>query len=141
MAERPGAPFTEYIGALMNAETEGHVRLTLATGPQHAGSDGLVHPGVLASVMDSVIGIALGRLRGEEHRKHHGPHATIALSTSFYAPASPGEELVFEGRVVRVGEGVAFGEVETRSANGQTLASAHLTFAIPRHSHPEAPAA
>lgn len=131
VAEQPGAPFTAFIGAMIEEMSEGHGRLTLATGPQHADVTGHVHPGVVVSVMDSVIGIALGRLRGEESRKVHGPHATIEMSTSFYEQAAPGEELVFEGRVVRVAERVAFGEVETRRANGDVIAKAQLTFAVP----------
>ena len=132
MPERPGAPFTAFIGALVDEMSEGHGRLTLATGPQHADASGHVHTGVLASVMDSVIGIALGRLRGEEAQTH-GPHATIEMSTSFYSQAVPGDELVFEGQVVCLAERVAFGEVETRRAgDGEPIARARLTFAIPR---------
>ena len=132
MPEKPGAPFTEFIGALIEEMSEGHGRLTLTTGPQHADSMGHVHPGVLTSVMDSVIGIALGRLRGPEARAKLGPHATIDMSTSFYGQVMPGEELVFEGRVVRLAERVAFGEVETRRASdGEVIAKARLTFAVP----------
>lgn len=132
MAEHPRAPFTDYIGALVEEVQEGSCRLTLTTGPQHADDNGNIHTGVLTSVMDSVIGIALGRLRGEESYATRGPHATIDMSTSFYGRASPGDELIFEGSVVRLDERVAFGEAETRrAADGAVIAKAHLTFAIP----------
>lgn len=139
MAEHPGAPFTAFIGAMLEEKTEGYARLVLKTGAQHADTSGRIHAGVLTSVMDSVIGISLGQLRGEEARKQHGPHATIAMSTSFYGWAAPGDEILFEGRVVRVDTGVAFGEVEARRrSDDEPLAKAHLTFAIPRSAHPEA---
>jgi len=132
MPERPGAPFTAFIGALVDEMSEGYGRLTLATGPQHADASGHVHTGVLTSVMDSVIGIALGRLRGEEARRTQGAHATIEMSTSFYSQAVPGDELIFEGQVVRLAGRVAFGEVETRRAgDGVPIARARLTFAVP----------
>jgi acyl-coenzyme A thioesterase PaaI-like protein len=41
-------------------------------------------------------------------------------------------EIVFEGKVTRIGDGVAFGEAEARRrSDGELLAKARLTFAIP----------
>jgi uncharacterized protein (TIGR00369 family) len=135
MPEAPGAPFTAYIGALLEEKREGYSRLSLKTGPQHADVTGSVHPGVLTSVMDSVIGIGLARLRAEGGSSTPGPHATISMTTNFYAPVSPGEDLVFEGRVVRRSQRIAFGEVETRRAgDNEVIATARLTFAIPPES-------
>ncbi len=132
MPEAPGAPFTAYIGALLEEKREGYSRLSLKTGPQHADTSGFVHPGVLASVMDSVIGIGLARLRAEGGHEKLGPHATIEMSSSFYSQATPGDELIFEGHIVRRAERVAFGEVETRrAADDEVIAKARLTFVIP----------
>lgn len=130
MSEPIRAPFTAYVGAVAEEIGEGRVRLALVTGPQHADANGWVHTGVLTTVMDSVIGIALGTLRGE--RGTYRPHATIDMSTSFYAHATPGDEFVAEGRVTLLGELVAFGEVEARRRGDDALlAKARLTFAIP----------
>ena len=130
MSEPVHAPFTAYVGAVAEEISEGYVRLALVTGPQHADSNGWVHTGVLTTIMDSVIGIALGTLRGE--RGAYRPHATIDMSASFYAHATPGDEFIAEGRVLQLGELVAFGEVESRRrSDGELLAKARLTFAIP----------
>jgi uncharacterized protein (TIGR00369 family) len=130
MAETLRAPFLAYVGAVAEEVSEGYVRLALVTGPQHADANGDVHTGALTTVMDSVIGIALGTLRGE--RVTRRPHATIEMSTSFYAHATPGDELIAEGRVLQLSELVAFGEVEARRrGDGELLAKARLTFAIP----------
>jgi acyl-coenzyme A thioesterase PaaI-like protein len=130
MAEHPGAPFSAYIGAMLEVKSPGYSRLFLKTGPQHADASGRVHTGALTSIMDSAIGIALARLRGDI--SHVQPHATITMSTSFYKSAQPGDELVFEGRVTRVSDGAAFGEVEARRrSDDEPIAKAHLTFAIP----------
>ncbi len=132
MPEPVRAPFTAFIGAVAEQVSEGYVRLSLVTYPHHADSAGRVHAGVLTAVMDSVVGIGLGRLRGDAARQEEGPHATIDMSTSFFGYATPGDELVFEGKVTRIGEGVAFGEVEThRRGDNELLAKARLTFAIP----------
>jgi uncharacterized protein (TIGR00369 family) len=138
VADLVNAPFTRFIGAMAEEKAEGHCRLSLTAGPQHADSLGRVHGGVLTSIMDSVIGISLGRLRGEDARRR-SPHATIDMSTSFYAWAFPGDEIVCEGHVTHIGEHVAFGEVEARRLpDGELLAKARLTFAIPGHSaHPD----
>jgi acyl-coenzyme A thioesterase PaaI-like protein len=132
MPEPISAPFTRYIGAIAEEIGEGGVRLSVQTGPQHADRWGRVHAGVLTSVMDSVIGIGLGRARGEGARDAEGPHATIDMSTSFYATATPGDEIVAEGSVLRIDGPVAFGEVDARRrSDGELLAKARLTFVIP----------
>src|SRR3990167_8697285 len=100
MAEPVGAPFTAYIGGMLEEISEGYARISLQTGAGaaggfgnvdtgglawlvgaggagHADGFGSVHTGVLTSLMDSAIGIALGRLRGEGAREREGPHATI----------------------------------------------------------------
>jgi uncharacterized protein (TIGR00369 family) len=128
--EPVNAPFTAFIGGEIEEKSEGFVRLSLVTGPQHADAIGNVHTGALTTLMDSVIGIALGTLRGE--RGTYRPHATIEMSTSFYAHASPGDEIDAEGRITQLSERVAFGEVEAhRRSDGLLLAKARLTFAIP----------
>lgn len=132
MAELPGAPFTAFIGALLEDKREGYARLTLATDSRHANASGRVHAGVLTAVMDSVVGISLSRLRGEGAREREGPHATIEMTASFYEWADPGETLVFEGGVTHLAERVAFGEAEARRVrDGALLAKARLTFALP----------
>jgi acyl-coenzyme A thioesterase PaaI-like protein len=132
MPERISAPFARYIGTIAEEVGEGGVRLSIQTGPEHADRWGRVHTGVLTSVMDSVIGIGLGRARGEGAREAEGPHATIEMSTSFYGIATPGDEIVAEGRVLRIDGPVAFGEVEAhRRSDGELLAKARLTFVIP----------
>ena len=131
MAELAGTPFIRSFGVMAEEKAAGHCRLSLVTGPQHADRFGRVHAGVLTAIMDSAIGISLGRLRGEEVGRRR-PHATVAMSTTFYAWAEPGDEIVIEGEVVRLEDLVAFGECEARRrGDGELLARAQLTFAIP----------
>lgn len=130
MPEPVGAPFTHFIGAVAEEKSEGYARLAIQTGPHHADTLGHVHGGVITSVMDSVIGISLGRLRARDSQVR-GPHATIEMTTSFYAHAQPGDEIIAEVHVTHLGESIAFGEVEARVRDGGLLATARLTFAIP----------
>jgi uncharacterized protein (TIGR00369 family) len=131
MGEFVSAPFTAFIGARWEEKREGFAKLVMQTGPQHADGQGNVHPGALASLMDTVIGASLSEMRGDEARRAR-PHATIAMSASYYAQATAGETIVAEGQVNYDGGTLAFGEVEARRRSDNFLiARAHLTFAIP----------
>lgn len=130
MPDRPGAPFTELIGALLDEAGEGYSRLILTCGPQHIGPDGHVHGGVLTALMDSSVGIAISRLRGVEERAR-APHATIEMNTTFFARANAGDNIVVEGRLSLSTDTILTGESEARIAeSGQVLARGRLTFAI-----------
>ena len=123
------AAFTELIGARVEEIGEGVCRLALTVGPNHLDGHGALHTGVLTSLMDASIGIALGYLRRDEVR--HRPHATIEMNTSFLAEGQPGDEVEVEGRVIRKGRSIAFGEAEARRRlDGEVLALGRLTFAI-----------
>jgi uncharacterized protein (TIGR00369 family) len=124
------APFAAHIGGVMKEAGEGWIRLLVQTTSAHADPFGHVHKGVLTALMDSTIGIALGRMRGEEQARQR-PHATIDMSASFLADALAGDLVLTEGRITRLGERIAFGEAEARLAEGgELLARASLTFAI-----------
>ena len=128
--ERRRSPFSAFIGTEMEELGDGYARLSLRLGPQHANPNGVVHGGVITTMMDSALGAALGQLRGEEARRR--PHATVAMSACFLASVRPGEELAVEGRVLRLGRTVAFGEAEARRrSDGALVARGSFTFAIP----------
>jgi acyl-coenzyme A thioesterase PaaI-like protein len=131
MGELVSAPFTAYIGARWQEKREGYGKLVMETGPQHSDALGNVHAGAIASLMDTVIGASLSESRGDAARKER-PHATIAMSTSYYAQAPVGETIIAEGTVNYDGGLLAYGEVEARrSSDNLLIARAHLTFAIP----------
>ena len=130
MDERRRSPFSALIGTQMEEMGDGYVRLSLALGPQHTNPNGVMHGGVATTMMDSALGAALGHMRGEEVRGR--PHATVQMAASFMAAARPGDELVVEGRVLRLGRTVAFGEAEARRrSDGALVAVGSFTFAIP----------
>lgn len=124
------SPFTAFIGATLEELSDGHARLSLVLEPKHTNPHGVMHGGVVTTMMDSAMGAALGRLRGEVVRDR--PHATIEMNASFLAAARPGDEIVVEGRVLKLGRTVAFGEAEARrSGDGELIAKGRFTFAIP----------
>ncbi len=135
--ERRRSPFSAFIGTEMEELREGYARVSLTLEPRHTNPNGVMHGGVITTMMDSALGAALGALRGEAARRD--PHATVEMNASFLSGARPGDRIVVEGRVIRMGKTIAFGEAEAwradRSAdprpNGDTLiAKGRLTFAI-----------
>lgn len=130
MPEKPGAPFTELIGAMIDEAGEGYARITLTCGPQHLATDGRVHGGVITALMDTSLGVAISRWRGEEERER-APHATIEMNTTFLGRADEGDELVIEGRISLAEGAIITGESEARIAGSdRVLARGRLTFAI-----------
>ena len=99
-------------------------RLELTLTENHLNKGGVAHGGIHMILLDSALGSALvASLKIEEWC------ATTQLTTSFLAPARPGERLVAEGRVVRRGKHVAHlaGEVKV---GDRLVATASGTWAI-----------
>jgi acyl-coenzyme A thioesterase 13 len=127
-AQRGVAPFTAFMGAEMEELREGYARLALVLREHHTNPNGVMHGGVITTLMDSALGASLGVLRGEEARRN--PHATVDMNAGFLAAARPGDRIVVEGRVIHMGRSIAFGEAEARRDDGALIAKGRLTFAI-----------
>lgn len=126
--ERRRSPFSAHIGAEMEELREGYARLSLILEPRHTNPNGVMHGGVITTMMDSALGAALSALRGEEAGRN--PHATVEMNASFLSGARPGDRIVVEGRVLRLGKSIAFGEAEARRGGDELIAKGRLTFAI-----------
>ncbi len=127
--ERRRSPFSAHIGAELEELREGYARLSLVLQAHHTNPNGVMHGGVITTMMDSALGAALMAQRGEEASRN--PHATVEMNASFLAGARPGDEIVVEGRVLRLGKNIAFGEAEARRrSDGELIAKGRLTFSI-----------
>jgi len=123
-------PFVELVGARVEEAQEGYSRLSLVLEERHTNPNGVMHGGVVATVMDSAAAVALGRLRGEKMRRDN-PHATVDMNVALISGARPGDELVVEGRVLKLRRSVAFVEAEARRvSDGELIAKGRFTFAI-----------
>lgn len=107
----------------LEARLEGE-RLVMDAGPEHLNLNGVVHGGVLMSLLDMAMATAVGATLGPEERA-----ASIELGTHFLAAARPGR-LVATGRVVRRGRTLAFAEGEVQDADGKPLARGKGIWAI-----------
>ncbi len=127
--EPPSSPFTELIGGRFEEWSEDCVRISLVLEPHHTNPNGVMHGGVITSLMDEALGQVIAAARGLETMQL-APHSTVEMNASFLAAARPGDRVVVEGRVLRLGKSIAFGEAEARRGDGELIAKGRLTFAI-----------
>ena len=126
----PASPFIEFIGGRFEEWSEDCVRISLVLESHHTNPNGVMHGGVITTLMDEVLGGAIASVRGMEVMRA-APHATVEMNASFLAAARPGDRIVVEGRVLRLGKSIAFGEAEAYRGDGELIAKGRLTFAIP----------
>jgi uncharacterized protein (TIGR00369 family) len=102
----------------------GVVRLGWEARPDHRNLQGLVHGGILATLVDIAMGLAIRTVVGPTRR-----HVTIDLHVHYLRPARPGR-LEALGSVVRVGTHVGFAEGSVTDAAGRLLVRASGTYSV-----------
>ncbi|MDO8615229.1 MAG: PaaI family thioesterase [Dehalococcoidia bacterium] len=126
------SPFVELIGGRLEVWEEGLVRLSLTVEERHTNPHGVMHGGVLTTLMDEALGGVIASVRGME-TMWEAPHATVDMNVSFLSNARAGDEIAVEGRVLKIGRSVAFGEAEAhRKRDGALIAKGRFTFTIIR---------
>ncbi len=99
---RPGG-FEELIGPIYGAKAgDGDYRLAFRAEDRHGNPQGVVHGGMLMTLVDAVMGIAVYRAIGKRRC------ATISLNCSFVASGRVGDWLEASAEVVRRGRSVVF---------------------------------
>lgn len=127
--EHTPSAFGELIGAKSEESRKGYARISLVLEEKHTNPNGVVHGGVLTTLMDEACGWAVMTVRGMEAMLE-APHATVDMNVSFLSGARPGDTIVIEGRVLRVGRSVAFAEAEVRRGEDTLIAKGRFTFVI-----------
>jgi uncharacterized protein (TIGR00369 family) len=120
--------FWRYLGVEVAEATEGRVRLRVPLRDDLRNAPGApVHGGVYSALVDMAVGCALGTT----HEASAGGvgQTTLDLNVSFLAAAG-GEEIFAEGRILRRGRTIAFGEATLTDASGKLLAVGRATYLI-----------
>jgi uncharacterized protein (TIGR00369 family) len=124
------SPFVELIGGRLEEWQEGYVCYALTLEERHMNPNGVMHGGVATTLMDEALGAVIASVRGVEAMKA-APHATVEMNVSFLAGPRVGDEIIVEGRTLKVGRSVAFGEAEVRRrGKGDLIAKGRFTFVI-----------
>ena len=109
---------------LVMTDDEGEVTCTFSLGAAYEGPPGCVHGGLVAAVLDQVLGTAAAR-RGV-------PGLTAYLNTTYRRPTLLGTDLVCRGRIDRVDGWKIFASGEIVDPQGEVTAEAEALFIVPR---------
>jgi uncharacterized protein (TIGR00369 family) len=130
--EHSQSAFAGLIGGRLEEWREGYVRLGLTVEERHTNPHGVMHGGVVTTLMDEALGGVIASVRGMEEM-WKAPHATVDMNVSFLSNARAGDEITVEGTVLKLGRSIAFGEAEARRSRGNVLiAKGRFTFTIIR---------
>ena len=131
--------FWRTLGIDVEAAGEGWVRLRVPVRDDLRNAAGApVHGGVLATLVDAAVGGALGTYGTAA--TGGVDQATLDLNVTFIA-AARGDALLAEGRILRRGRSIAFGETRVTDTAGTLVALGRATYLIggPRAGPPSPP--
>ena len=120
--------FWRYLGVRVIEAEPGRVRLHLPVRDDLKNAVGApVHGGVYSALIDMGVGGALGTLN-EESEGGVG-QTTLDLNVSYLSGVREGD-IYADGRILRHGRTIAFGEVTVSDGKGQMLAVGRATYMI-----------
>jgi uncharacterized protein (TIGR00369 family) len=103
-------------------------RLLLEVRAGHLRTLGIAHGGVIATLLDSVMGMVANRSSPPDHYL-----VTAQLNVHFIRPALEGEALVASSEVRHAGRKTAIAQGEIHTATGDLVATASATFVYVPH--------
>lgn len=122
-------PFVDHCGIEEVDRVDGVTRLRLRLEPHHRNNLGIAHGGIICTLLDVALGTAARTQVGR-------PVITLDMQVAFLSPGHG--TLLAEGRVVRAGRSVVFGEAEIRNEAGEIVARA-TGLMKPVHETPSEP--
>ncbi len=117
--------FAALLGMSIESVAAGHCVLALPMRDDLKQRTGLMHGGVVATLVDSAVAFALYGLvaPGEEI-------LTVELKTNFLSPVRDGDIARAEARILKKGRSIAVGEVDVWSRAGERCAKGLATYLI-----------
>ena len=120
--------FWRYLDVQVDDAGEGWVRLRVPVRDPLRNSAGApVHGGVLSALVDMAVGGALGTTH--DNAAGGVGQTTLDLNVSFLAAAGDGDILA-EGRLLRRGRSIAFGEARITDGAGKLVAVGRATYML-----------
>ena len=116
--------FYRWAGVEVIDASPGVVEIAFEANAQHLNLQGLVHGGILATLADTAMGLAVRTVLEPGRR-----HVTVQLGIEFLSPGRPGR-ITARGRSVKIGTQLGFAEADVMNADGRLLARAHSTLSV-----------
>lgn len=121
--ERIGASaFANWFGMEFVSASDGECEMRLELQPHHLNPGGIIHGGVVATMLDAAIGLAL-----RSARPLGSPHVTLNMTVQYIGMASEGIVLA-KGRSLHAGRRAGHGEGTLETVDGRLLAKGAATF-------------
>ena len=111
-------PFSEWLGVENPVFEDSSFTLSLPVQPQHCNRRGVIHGGVVSSLLDMALGGAV--INSMNPREWCG---TVSLSVQFIRPTR-GEKITCRGRLTGRGRQIAFASGEIIDGEGRISATA-----------------
>jgi uncharacterized protein (TIGR00369 family) len=120
--------YWRYLGVTVVDAKPGWIRLRVPVRDEIKNAEGApVHGGVYSALVDMAVGGALGTLN--EASEGGVSQTTLDLNVSYLSGIREGE-IFAEGRILRHGRTIAFGEVTISDGAGATLAVGRATYML-----------
>jgi uncharacterized protein (TIGR00369 family) len=110
------SPVARWLNGTLREAKEGELTADFVVRPEMTNPIGLLHGGIIATIMDDFIGatvFALGR---------DGFYTTVDLSVDYFASAREGDVVTAKTRLVKPGTRVIHAECDLLNAQGRLLA-------------------
>lgn len=115
--------FSQWMGMRLISVDDGSCELAIDIQEHHLNPGGIVHGGIVATILDAAIGLALRTTIGMSS------HVTVQLDVHYLTPAVSGA-LIGRGKAVRTGNRMGYGEGRAYTEDGRLVATAGATFLV-----------
>lgn len=131
---RPGQPetdqdtlsgYSKLMEYHLHRADRGYAEVILTVGPQHLNRLGVLHGGVLTTLLDSATGYAVAFGVSPAQMK---PAVTLSLNAQFLGQTGIGDHLTATGRHVGGGKTIAYATAEVKTADGRTVARGDAVY-------------
>lgn len=114
LSESP-SPFGRWLNPIVRVASEGYLELEFLVRDDMTNPAGIIHGGVIASMLDETIGIMMYCLPQESFRP------SINLITDFLSPAKPGDKLLVKAKVTKQGKNLLHGMAQMYRLEDQRI--------------------
>ncbi len=121
--------FGHVVGMRIVGVEPGVATIELDAGPDHLNLGGIVHGGVICTMVDSPVGVACHSMDSPGTPR---AQATTELNVTFLRAAGPGL-LSCQARIRRRGRSLAVGEAEVSDGAGRVVAVGRATYLVGGH--------
>ena len=124
-ALRPPSGFADLLGYRLIRWIEDEAEIAMAVEPRHLNRSGVLHGGVMATLIDAACGFA-GCFIADKSRRRRA--FTLALTTQFIGTVRAGDRIVCIARKTGGGRQVFFAAAEVRNQHGEVVGRGDATY-------------